>query len=211
MADPIGPAAGILLQLDVRSPRLTNYIAYDISGSCNAVEPALPCLTSLQPRHCCCRIAYTKVAIDRWAWALFKRTKSVGHLVNWGARLFVRAVNRQITPLGISAGQIPVFLALSETHALSQKDLVQNAAVEQPTMAATLRRMETAGLVSRVSDPKDGRTSLFSLTPSGNRVLTSLYAALEEGNRNALAGFSREERDLILSLLQRIIANLSAR
>lgn len=132
-------------------------------------------------------------------------------MVNWAARLFVRAINRQIIPLGISAGHIPVLLALSETHALSQKDLVQNAAIEQPTMAATLRRMENAGLVSRVSDPKDGRTSLFSLTPSGNRVLTSLYAALDEGNRNALAGFSREERDLILSLLQRIIANLNTR
>lgn len=82
---------------------------------------------------------------------MFKRTESVGHLVNWASRLFARNINRHIKPLGVSAGQLPVLLALAETSGLSQMQMVRRSAIEQSTMAATVVRMEKGGLISRTS------------------------------------------------------------
>ena len=65
------------------------------------------------------------------------------------ARLYARALDRRLRRLGISSGQAPVILALEAGDALSQKALTEIAAVEQPTMAATLSRMERDGLITR--------------------------------------------------------------
>ena len=41
-----------------------------------------------------------------------ERGRSAGYLVNWAARLFARAIDRRLKPLGVSSGQLPVFFAL---------------------------------------------------------------------------------------------------
>lgn len=140
---------------------------------------------------------------------VFQRLDSAGHLVNWASRLFARNINRRIRPLGVSAGQIPVLLALAESGGLSQKQLVGRSAIEQSTMAATLARMEKSGLVSRAPDPDDGRASRFDLTAPGRATLENLYTALERGNVEAFRGFSDDERRQCLRFLQRIIDNLT--
>jgi DNA-binding MarR family transcriptional regulator len=124
---------------------------------------------------------------------MFNRRESSGHLAGWASRLFTRSLDRRIRPLDISVGQVPVLLMLAEARQLSQKELVQRAAIEQSTMAATLKRMEANDLVSRCTDPSDGRASLFSLTRKARDVLGPLIDAIDDGNRRALAGFSPDE------------------
>ena len=86
-------------------------------------------------------------------------------MTNRAARLFVRALDRRL--LNGSAGQMPVFLALMDGNAYTQTELARIAAVEQPTMANTLARMERDGLIARTPDPADRRSSLVSLNKVG--------------------------------------------
>jgi len=140
---------------------------------------------------------------------MFERAVSAGHLMGWASRLFARALDRRIRPLGISVGQVPVLLMLTESAQLSQKELVERAAIEQPAMVAILKRMEAGGLAVRLTDPNDRRTSLFELTPKAHAVMEPLFVALAEGNNHALADFDASERDLLISMLGRVIRNIA--
>ncbi len=139
---------------------------------------------------------------------MFESSGSAGHLVSRAQRLFAKEADRRLKPLGLSSGHIPVILALAAEPVLSQKALVQRAAIEQPTMAATLVRMERDGLVQRRGDRTDARTSLFRLTPLAKAKVPQLLRQLDEGNAVALAGVNAEEKKQLLSLLTRIIHNL---
>ncbi|MCZ0733265.1 MarR family winged helix-turn-helix transcriptional regulator [Phreatobacter sp. AB_2022a] len=138
------------------------------------------------------------------------RSRSAGYLTNWAARLFARAIDRRLKPMGISSGQLPVFFALGDNRALSQKALTEAAAIEQPTMAATLSRMERDGLVDRRPDPKDGRSTLVSLTPAGLAKMGEVRAAVEAVNAGALASLDPTEREAYLKALATIIGALGA-
>ena len=140
---------------------------------------------------------------------MFSRSKSVGHLVNQAARRFTKYADRRLKPLGLSAGQIPVLISLAEETVLSQKSLVQGGAIEQPTMAATLARMERDGLVRRNADPTDARTSLFRLTFEARAKLPQLFAVLNQGNAKALAGLSAREQSEFRRMLDHVNRNLS--
>ncbi len=136
----------------------------------------------------------------------YRREDSAGYLTNWAGRLFVRALERRLG--GASAGLMPVFFALSGGTSLAQKDLARLASVEQPTMAATLSRMERDGLVIRTPDPADGRSALIALTSKGDELAARALAAALEVNAAALRPLSEQDRRQFIDLLTRVIASL---
>jgi MarR family transcriptional regulator, transcriptional regulator for hemolysin len=75
-------------------------------------------------------------------------------------------------------------------------------------MAQMLARMERDGLICRMPDPADGRSSQISLTETARTRLPDACAALFQGNRDALIGFTDEEATQLVALLTRLIANL---
>lgn len=136
------------------------------------------------------------------------REISAGYMTNWAARLFARALERQLAPLGISPAYMPVLFALADGTALTQKALAERAAVEQPTMTATLKRMERAGVIVRRPNPDDGRSALVRLTPKGLACIAEVERVVAATNALALEQLTVEERAAFLSLLGRIIAVL---
>jgi MarR family transcriptional regulator for hemolysin len=138
----------------------------------------------------------------------YRREESAGYLTNHAGRLFVRAIERRVA--GGAAGPMPVFFALIESEALTQKALAQFAAVEQPTMANTLARMERDGLIASTPDPDDRRSSLIRLTLLGRERAVAALTAAKTTNELALSALTARERTTYLGLLKRVIATLSA-
>ena len=138
----------------------------------------------------------------------FVRERSSGYMTNWAARLFARAIDARLKPLGLSSAYMPVIFALAHGEALSQRVLTEAAAIEQPTMAATLARMERDGLVRKERDPNDRRSALYSLTPAGLEKTGLVRAAGHAVNAAAMEGLSEAEREAYLALLGKVVANL---
>ena len=138
----------------------------------------------------------------------YDRETSGGYVTNRAARLFVRALDRRL--LNGSAGQMPVFLALMDGSAYTQTELARIAAVEQPTMANTLGRMERDGLIAREPDPDDRRSSLVSLNKLGRKRAAEAMEAALAVNDAAFAPLTAVERKTFFDLLHRVIAALEA-
>jgi DNA-binding MarR family transcriptional regulator len=138
----------------------------------------------------------------------FNRLESPGHIVNYLARLFAKSLYRRIGQHGVNPGQFPVLLTLWEGDGVTQAALVEQLAVEQPTMAGTLKRMERDGLIKRVADPNDGRQSHIHLTRRGRALEDLLVASARETNAVALAGLTASESAQLVKLVKRMIENL---
>ncbi len=134
---------------------------------------------------------------------------SAGYITNLAGRLFARAIEKRLAPLGLAPAHMPVLLGL-EAGPQPQKVLAQHAKVEQPTMTATLNRMERDGLVQRLPNPDDGRSSLVALTAKAREKLVGVSAAGRDVNMMALKNLSRDERAQFFALLRQVIANLDA-
>jgi MarR family transcriptional regulator for hemolysin len=131
-----------------------------------------------------------------------------GHLISLAARGFVRLSEARLKPLGFGVGHLPVLVALQNGRASTQRDLARFARIEQPPMAQMLTRMERDGLIQRSPDPADGRSSRITLTEIAAARLPNALAALLQGNREVLDGFTDKETRQLVALLTRLIANL---
>lgn len=135
----------------------------------------------------------------------FDRTPSIGFLTNRAARLLVRALDVRLSGIGMRAAHMPVFMALSGGDALTQKQLAAFAEIEQPTMAATLARMEAARLIEREVDRADRRSSLVRLSQEGLRKGELVQAIVEDITALAQSRFNEEEavayRELVVKMI----------
>jgi len=137
------------------------------------------------------------------------KINSAGYLANHVARLFARELAEAVRPLGLAPAQFMVLLELWREEGLTQKDLVGRLDVEQATMAATLARMERDGLIERRPDQADARARRIQLTVRARALQEPALAAAKGVNARALAGFSDDEREALLSGLRRIVGALS--
>lgn len=133
---------------------------------------------------------------------------SPSYWINRTSRVLLRLNDARLRVLGFGVSQMPVLQALQDGVAKSQKELARAARIEQPTMAEMLARMERDGVVERAPNPNDGRGSLISLTRRSKARWSKAKAALLEGEAVSLAGFSDDEKRLLISMLQRIVNNL---
>lgn len=136
------------------------------------------------------------------------RTPSIGFLTNRAARLLVRALDARLREIGMRAAHMPVFMALSDGAALTQKQLAAFAEIEQPTMAATLTRMEAAGLIEREVNHTDRRSSLVRLSARGLGNCSLVQEIVEDITQLAESGFEGDEATTYRRLLLKLIASL---
>lgn len=138
----------------------------------------------------------------------FDKDRSAGALASEIARLYAVALQRALAPLQLSPAQ---FLALNELWSddgLTQRALAGRLAVEQATMANTLARMERDKLIERRPHPDDRRSQQVWLTPAARGLQTRAIQAAVNANDLVAAGLPAAERELFLSMLDRVLLNL---
>jgi MarR family transcriptional regulator for hemolysin len=131
-----------------------------------------------------------------------------GYLANHAARIFNRQVDAALRPHGLSLALIGPILLLSWKGPMLQRDLVQDSAVKQPAMVALLAKLEAMNLIERLPTPSDRRAAMVSLTDHGHAMAETGGRILRETNVRGTEGMSTDEARLMVSLLQRLIANL---
>jgi len=119
-----------------------------------------------------------------------------------------RIGDARLKAVGLATAQLPVLSMLSGGRRLSQIELARLAKVEQPSMAQLLARMERDGLIKRVPDPSDRRSSLIMLTDEAERRLPAGRVILRQSNADMTEGLSDAEIAQLLSLLGRVLENV---
>lgn len=131
-----------------------------------------------------------------------------GYLANHAARAFNRLVDAELRPHGVSLALIGPIMLLSWKGPMLQRDLVVASAVKQPAMVALLDKLEGLKLIKRTPTPQDRRAALVTLTARGRRIADVGGRALLGMNAVALEGFSADEVQQTVALMQRLIANM---
>ncbi|WP_433680557.1 MarR family winged helix-turn-helix transcriptional regulator [Nocardia sp. CA-119907] len=72
-----------------------------------------------------------------------------------------------LEPLGLTHPQYLVMLALWGEAPMSVKAIAEAIQLDSPTLSPLLKRLESAGLITRGRDSRDERNLVIDLTPAG--------------------------------------------
>jgi len=131
-------------------------------------------------------------------------SRAISSLIPSVAKAHRRLAGSLLKDVGLAAGQEFVLMLLWDRSPQAQADLTKQLAVEPPTTAKALARLETLGLVSRERSASDRRVVLVSLTDQGRALegpVLSIWTALEEETTSAL---TIDEQRQLRALLERV-------
>lgn len=113
---------------------------------------------------------------------------------------------------GLASWEFDVLAALrraGKPYRLSPKALLKETLVSSGAMTHRLTRLEARGLVTRSSDPDDGRGVVVHLTKTGHRVVDTAFSALVAHEQSLVKALSSQERVDTANALRRLNRGLT--
>jgi len=130
-------------------------------------------------------------------------------LTHRATHLFDVRVNQMATEMkNISATTRRILMCAAGDKGPNQMVIAKAVGLSAPAVSVALQKMEVAGLIRRKMDRMDLRQCRVFLTEEGTRLNNALEAACQQADRDAMNGFSEEEKELFASYLNRICENL---
>lgn len=126
------------------------------------------------------------------------------------SNLMTRLYRPLLAELGLTYPQYLVMLVLWETSPIQMGDLCQRLYLDSGTLTPLLKRLATAGFITRDRDPQDERRLIVSLTPAGQalkieaRKVPMALASQFDGDPQDLESV----RDAIREMTQKLSARI---
>ena len=132
---------------------------------------------------------------------------SVGYLMRKVLSSVLAQADAQLSAYGLTFVQwLPLYkLAMNECNTVA--GLARELEIDPAAMTRVLDRLEAKALVRRERSTEDRRVVRLTLTDEGRAVATKVPNVLAEVLNGHLRGFSRDEWQLLLQLLNRMVAN----
>jgi DNA-binding MarR family transcriptional regulator len=116
----------------------------------------------------------------------------------------IRQRNAMRSRLGLGDDELTTMLYLTEHGQLTQRQLVAISTLTRSGVGAMVQRLEDAGLVERVPDPRDRRVRLLQLTARGTQRMRKARGASDDARERVLAARLHADLELLAAVLDAV-------
>ena len=114
------------------------------------------------------------------------------------------------TKVGLYMGQLPLLEYIIEHDQCTQKEVADEMQVSPPSIAISVKRMQKAGLLIKVTDENNLRCNKLSVTSKGRERAKQLRKEFNKLDEQMFCGFNEDELDKLCSYLDRLVDNISS-
>lgn len=146
-----------------------------------------------------------------------EKQREIGFELGMVSNLIRRSLNQRFAEHGLDdlgGVQGPVIGSIyrnSQKGDVFQKDIEKWFHIRRSTATVMLQNMEQKGLIERVPVPSDGRLKKILLTEKAKEMHIRVKEEIDEFHKELEEGFSPEEKECFLAMLDRIRGNLESR
>lgn len=112
-----------------------------------------------------------------------------------------------VQEIGISNSQIPFLASIYLQPGISQDDISSEHFIDKGATARQIEKLEKSGLIYREVNPENRRKKKIFLTQKGQDSESSFWAILKKTNDRSLNGFSTQDSEELIRLLNKAINN----
>lgn len=122
------------------------------------------------------------------------------------------ALSTDFTDSPLSQGEYDVLLTVARSPEMTARlrDITARALISQPSVSRLVDRMVSRGLITKRTDPDDGRGTLVTATALGAREFRSLGSLHGRHIAERMAVLDDEEQRVLLELTTKLRAGLVA-
>lgn len=119
-----------------------------------------------------------------------------------------RYILNQLKKMNLYRGDPRLLIEVWRKDGSTQAQLAKTLCVKPPSLTVMLKRMETAGLISRRRDKEDQRITRVYITEKGRKAARKTQETLMEANREIKKGLTDEQIRQYCEILRLLRQNL---
>ena len=146
-------------------------------------------------------------AVEFYRASSYRPELSVGLLMRRALHSIVQQVDRRLIEQDLTHAQWVPLYKLMHGECTTLVALARDLQADPGATTRVLDRLAAKGLVQRERSTADRRVVRLALTDAGRRVAETVPPVLAEVLNAHLAGFTEDEWQLLIQLLQRLLAN----
>ncbi len=135
-------------------------------------------------------------------------SRNLGFLLRDTSRLYTTNFEQHASELNLTLGHCKVLAYLQRNEGICQARLALLTDTDPMTLGRTVERMVGEGLIERRPNADDRRKHRLYLLPPALPVLREIWRCSDRARAKALVNLSAADRTQLMSLLERVTANL---
>ena len=113
------------------------------------------------------------------------------------------------TRTGLTPSQFDIIATLGNTSGMTFKALGEHTLITKGTLTGVIDRLQAKGLVERITQPEDRRSTLVRLTEQGHEEFKRVFAPQVEFGKRSFANYDAQDFDALEKELSKLHANLT--
>ena len=118
------------------------------------------------------------------------------------------ALSSEMTKIGLTTPQMRSLAVLSVIDGILIRELAVYAVVQQSTLSRALEALDKTGLIRRIRDENDSRSTRLFITDAGREVYERLWPHMSKASDAMFKGINDTERRAFVGSLQTILRNI---
>lgn len=139
-------------------------------------------------------------------------SRKLGRLMKVISSAYDATKNALLEQYDLTSRQVDLlgFLREREGHEATQKELTEYLHASCATTSGVVKRLTEKGFVERVTCEDDRRSNVIRLTDEATSVVDECVREFRSMDELVMAGFTDEDEELLMDLLERLLANAEA-
>ena len=133
-----------------------------------------------------------------------------GFLIRRAHQIAVSLFLEETAEFGITTTQYGAMVVLRAMPQLDQVSLSRLVGIDRSTTALVVSKLIESGYLVSMTDPKDKRRNLLTLSKSGQRLLRKVTEPAQRARERLLSAFEPREAKLFVDLLERFVNTFNA-
>ncbi len=128
--------------------------------------------------------------------------------INDISRLFMHRAHRKAEQSGVPVGYHRLLPEIARNDGITQLGLSKLTRLTAPTVSVAVTKMESDGLVRRVTDTADMRQMRVYLTEKGMETVEKVREAFREADSVIVSALTDEEQETVAPLLRKMLVRI---
>ncbi|CEN75891.1 MarR-family transcriptional regulator [[Clostridium] sordellii] len=140
----------------------------------------------------------------------YEKKRHIGKYISQLYRKSSVFINKELAKYGIRSGQLMFLMDLYLKDGKNQEEISERLKIDKATTARALKKLEEQDFIKRIRDDNDKRSNKIYLTDTSKDLKEEVYGVLDEWNEKISKSLTREEKETLANLLEKVCKNINA-
>ena len=140
----------------------------------------------------------------------YEKKRHIGKYISQLYRKSSVFINKELAKYGIRSGQLMFLVDLYLKDGKNHEEISERLKIDKATTARALKKLEEQDFIKRIRDDNDKRSNKIYLTDTSKDLKEEVYGVLDEWNEKISKSLTREEKETLANLLEKVCKNINA-